>query len=406
MSRAGCGDSCSARMPKPRSHDPADFILMKPTSKTITKAVLAVLALILVLAGVKFLQIRQMMAAGAAFSPPPSTVSSAVVKDEDWAALLSSVGSVAAVQGAVISTELPGVVAQVAFDSGAMVKKDDLLVRLDTSAEEAQLKSADADTELARADLERTKDLAARKVVSKAELDAAEGKFKQKTAMTENMRAVIAKKTIRAPFDGAAGIREVNVGQMIKEGAEIVPLQSLDPVYVNFAVPQQHVAQLSPGLEVRVTTDAVPGHTFVGKLTAVNSMVDPATRNVTLQATLENPKHVLRPGMFANVNVVLPEKHTALVIPGTAVAYAPYGDSVFVIEKKKDEKTGKESQIIRQQFIRVGEARGDFVSITKGLKAGETVVSTGVFKLRNGMAVTINNDFAPKPELNPKPADT
>ncbi len=388
-------------MPRPRSHDQADSIFMK-----IIKAIFAVILLVLLLAGVKALQIRQMMAAGKAGGPPPSTVTSVVVKEEDWAPLLSSVGSVAAVQGAVISTELPGVVAEVAFDSGAMVKKNDLLVRLDTSAEEAQLKSADADTELARADLERTKDLAARKVVSKAELDAAEGKFKQKTAMTENMRAVIAKKTIRAPFDGAAGIREVNVGQMIKEGTEIVPLQSLDPVYVNFALPQQHVAQLSAGLEVRVTTDAVPGRIFVGKLTAVNSMVDPATRNVTLQATLENPKHVLRPGMFAKVDVVLPEKHSALVVPGTAISYAPYGDSVFVIEKKKDEKTGKESQVIRQQFVRVGEARGDFVSITKGLEAGETVVGTGVFKLRNGMAVTINNDLAPKPELNPKPADT
>ena len=334
------------------------------------------------------------------------TVTSAVVKAEDWAPTLSAVGSISAVQGAMISTELPGVVAEVGFESGAMVKKNSLLVKLDTSAEEAQLQSADADTELARADLERAKDLSVRKVVSKAELDAAEAKFKQKTAMTENMRAMIAKKTIRAPFDGAAGIRTVNVGQMIKEGAEVVPLQSLDPVYFNFALPQQHFAKLSQGLEIRVTTDAVPGRVFTGKLTAVNSMVDVATRNVTVQATLDNPDHVLRPGMFAKVEVVLPQKESALVIPGSAISYAPFGDSVYVIEKKKDPKTGKESQTIRQQFVRVGEARGDFVSITNGLKAGDTVVGTGVFKLRNGMAVTINNDLAPKPQVNPTPADS
>jgi len=310
------------------------------------------------------------------------------------------------VQGAMISTELPGTVAEVAFESGAMVQKGDLLVQLDTSAEEAQLRSADADTELARADVERARDLTARKVISKAELDAAEAKFKQKSAMTENMRAMIAKKTIRAPFDGAAGIRAVNVGQMINAGQQVVPLQALDPVYVDFALPQQRLAELSNGLEVRVTTDAFPEQEFRGKLTAINSAVDMATRNVSLQATLPNPDHSLRPGMFAKVAVALPQKNPVLVIPATAVSYAPYGDSVFVIEKKKDEKTKQEMQLIRQQFVRLGETRGDFVTVTNGLKAGETVVSSGVFKLRNGMPVVINNELAPKPELSPKPAQT
>jgi membrane fusion protein, multidrug efflux system len=171
-------------------------------------------------------------------------------------------------------------------------------------------------------------------------------------------------------------------------------------------LPQQHLGKLSPGLEVRVTTDALPGRVFAGKLTAINSMVDASTRNVMLQATLENPDHALRPGMFAKVEVTLPDKHKALVIPGSAISYAPFGDSVFVIEKAKDEKTGKESQKIRQQFVRVGESRGDLVAITEGLKAGEIVVSTGVFKLRNGMAVTINNNLAPKPQANPNPVDS
>jgi membrane fusion protein (multidrug efflux system) len=220
------------------------------------------------------------------------------------------------------------------------------------------------------------------------------------------MRSMIAKKTVRAPFDGQLGIRQVNIGEMINAGQQVVALTSLDPVFVDFSLPQQRLSQLTPGLEVRVHSDAAPGREFRGKLTAINSMVDTVTRNVQVQATLENSDHALRPGIFAKVDVILPQKERTLILPGTAIAYAPYGDSVFVIEKKTDEKTKKQTEVIRQQFVRVGEARGDFVSITNGLKAGETVVATGVFKLRNGMAVTINNDLAPKPEINPTPADT
>src|SRR5256712_752296 len=218
--------------------------------------------------------------------------------------------------------------------------------------------------------------------------------------------SVQVKEEDRAPFDGQLGIRQVNVGQMIKEGQQVVALTALDPLYVDFALPQQDLAKLSNDLEVRVLSDAIPGREFKGKLTAINSMVDSVTRNVTLQATLENPDHALHPGMFGKIEVVLPEKHKTLVVPGSAISYAPFGDSVFVIEKKKDPKTGKESQAIRQQFVRVGEARGDFVSITDGLKPNETVVSTGVFKLRNGMPVTIDNTLAPKPQVNPTPVDS
>ena len=367
--------------------------------------VFAVLCLFSVLADIKAIQFK-MASGGGAGGMPPTTVTSVEVKQENWPPLLSAIGSVSAVQGATISSELPGTVADVGFESGAVVKKGALLVRFDTSAEEAQLRSADADTELAKADLERARDLAARKVISKAELDTAESKFKQKSAMTENMRAIIAKKTMQAPFDGIAGIRMVNIGQMVKAGDQIVPLQSLDPVYVDFALPQQRLAELSTGLEVNMHTDAFPGRVFHGTLTAINSAVDVATRNVTLQATFPNSDHMLRPGMFAKVDVVLPRKEPVLAIPATAIAYAPYGDSVFVIEKKKDEKSGKESQVIRQQFIRTGETRGDFVTVTQGLNAGETVVSSGVFKLRNGMPVVINNELAPKPELSPVPAQT
>jgi membrane fusion protein (multidrug efflux system) len=367
-------------------------------------AVGGLIALIVLIVGIKGLQIGKMMSTPRVM--PPTTVSSATVKEEDWAPTLSAVGSISAVQGAVVSSELGGVVSQIAFENGGTAKKGDLLVQLDASAEEAQLKSAEADLGLARADLQRSRDLVGRKVISKAEIDAAESKFKQKEGSVEQMRSMIAKKTVRAPFDGQLGIRQVNVGQMINVGQQVVPLTSLDPVFADFALPQQYLGKLTPGLEVHVTTDALPGRVFDGKITAINSMVDSSTRNVTLQATLQNPDHVLRPGMFAKAQVTLPEKHKTLVVPGSAISYAPFGDSVFVIEKKKDEKTGKESQVIRQQFVRVGEARGDLVAITQGLKAGDTVVSTGVFKLRNGMTVTINNDLAPNPQLNPHPIDS
>ncbi len=377
---------------------------VKSTRKLVIKASLAVLGLFLILAGIKAFQIVTMVTTK--HPVPVETVTSALVKEEDWAPVLLSVGSISAVQGAVVSAELAGTVSEIKFQNGGVAKKGDVLVKLDASSEEAQLHTAEADLELARRDLERSRDLASRKVISKAELDAAESKFKQKQGAVDNMRAMIAKKEVRAPFDGQLGIRQVNVGQMINSGQAVVPLQSIDPVYVDFAMPQQRLPQLAPGVEVRVKSDAIGGKDFVGKLTAINSTVDPVTRNVSLQATLANPDGLLRPGMFAKVDVILPEKSKALVIPGSAISYAPFGDSVFVIEKKKDEKTGKESQIIRQQFVRVGEARGDLVSITTGVKAGETVVGTGVFKLRNGMAVTINNDLAPKPQVNPTPVDS
>jgi membrane fusion protein (multidrug efflux system) len=378
---------------------------MKRIPRNAVVAAIGVLAVFALLAGIKVLQIGKMMAAGGG-GMPPTTVTSAEVKEENWPPILSAVGSVSAVQGAVVSTELPGTVAEVAFQSGVTVKKGDVLVRLDASAEEAQFRSAQADLQLARNDLQRSRDLAGRKVISKAELDATESKFKQKEASVDQMRSMIEKKTSRAPFDGLAGIRLVNVGQVVKEGTQIVSVQALDPIYVDFALPEKTVPQLHAGLDVHVRTDASPGREFIGKLTALNSSVDMATRNVTLQATLENRDQALKPGMFAKVDVVLPETKPVLAIPATAIAYAPYGDSVFVIEKKKDSKSGKESQVIRQQFIRTGETRGDFVTVTQGLKAGETIVSSGAFKLRNGMPVVINNELAPKPQLSPSPAQT
>ena len=394
-------------------HDVAKPISKVPTQSTARprrrwRSVVLALCLLIAIGGfvfgIKVLQIGKMMSTPMVM--PPTTVSSAVVKEEDWAPTLSAIGSVSAVQGAVVSTELGGVVAEIDFQNGGVAKKGDVLMRLDSSAEEAQLRTAEADLELARANLERIRNLAAQKVVSKQELDAAQSTFGQKQGAVDNMRAFITKKQVRAPFDGMLGIRQVNVGQMINSGQQVVQLTALDKVYVDLALPQQTLPELATGYEARIHADALPGHEFKGEVSAINSMVDPVTRNVGVQATLENPDHALHPGMFVKIDVILPQKSKTLVIPGSAVSYAPYGNSVFVIDKTKDPKTGKESQSLRQAFVRIGEARGDFVAVTEGLKAGDVVVSTGVFKLRNGMPVVINNDLAPKPQLNPKPVDS
>src|SRR5437867_1437103 len=276
---------------------------VKSTRKMVIKALLAVGALVLVICGIKAMQIVTMVTTKPPM--PVATVTSAPVKEEDWAPMLSAVGAVSAVQGAMVSNELAGTVSEIMFQNGGVAKKGDVIVKLDASQEEALLRSAEAEVELSRADLERTRGLATKKVVSNSDLDAAESKFRRLTAVVDQMRSNIRKKTIVAPFDGQLGIRQVNVGQMINSGQPVVPLQSLDPVFADFALPQQHFAKLSAGLEIRVTTDAVPGRIFNGKLTAVNSMVDVATRNVSVQATLANPDHALRPSMFAKVGVVL-----------------------------------------------------------------------------------------------------
>lgn len=382
---------------------------MNPTQRprrAVLKVVLGLLGIFLVLAGIKALQIFTLVSSGKKMTPPPMTVTSAKVEQADWEPVLTAVGSVSPVQGATIGAELAGTVREVSFQNGAVVKKGDVLLKLDASAEQAQLRSAEAEIALAKSDLDRARDLSARTVISRAEYDAAQSKFMQKQAAVDNMRSMIDKKEIHAPFDGVAGIRTVNTGQMVKVGDPLVSLQTLDHVFVDFSMPQQQIGELTAGLPVKVTTDAVPGREFEGKLTAVNSAVDPVNRNVTLQATLDNADHALRAGMFARVKVFLPQKNPILYIPATAVAYAPYGNSVYIIEKQHDDKTKQDNLTIRQQFVRTGETRGDFVAVTEGLKQGDQVVSTGVFKLRNGLNVVVDNTLAPKPEMAPRPTDS
>ena len=377
----------------------------KRTRGAVFKVVVGLVAVFLLIAGIKVWQIMTLVSTSQKMTPPPTTVTGVPVQKADWQPTLTAVGSINAVQGAMISAELAGTVSAINFQSGTSVKKGDVLLKLDASAEQAQLRSAKADAELAKADFERARDLANRKVISAAELDAASSKYAQKQAAVENIQSVIDKKEIRAPFDGAAGIRTVNPGQMVNVGHSLVSLQALDQVFVDFALPQQQLAEVKPDLAVKLTTDAIPGREFDGKLTAINSSIDPVTRNVSLQATVDNADHALRPGMFGRVKVFLPQSKPTLFIPATAVSYAPFGNSVFVIEKKHDDKTGKDSLVLRQQFIRTGETRGDFVAVIEGLKEGDQVVGTGVFKLRNGMDVVVDNTLQPKAEMNPKPAD-
>jgi membrane fusion protein (multidrug efflux system) len=375
-------------------------------TKKIILTIVGLLCLVGALAGLKLLQFQTMAAQGAKFVPPPETVTTAEVKADRWQPVLTAIGSVAAVQGVTVGAETSGTVKNIAFESGATVKAGEVLVELDTAIEQAQLRSAAASADLARANLERARDLRTKNLVSAADFDAAEAQAKQTLAQVDNLRAVLAKKTVRAPFAGRLGIRQVNLGQFLDNGAAIVSLQSLDPVYVDFALPQRFLAQLRSGMTVRVTTDAFPQQTFAGQLTAISPEVDSVTRNVRLQATLANPGGRLQPGMYVEVTVVLPDTEPVLLIPATAVLYAPYGDSVFVLEDKKDEKTGAVGQVLNQKFVRLGPARGDFVVVASGLEAGQTVASTGVFKLRNGMSVVVDNTLAPRPQLAPRPPNS
>ena len=371
--------------------------------KRILLALLGVLIVAGLLAGIKALQISKMIDQGKAFVPPPETVTAYQVQPQAWVDELAAVGSLTAVQGVTVSAETPGKIVAIAFEPGSSVRAGDLLLRQDTSTEEARLAGAEAEVVLTQATLERDRALLAEHAVAQAEYDSALAAHSQAMADVAQLRTVIAKKTVRAPFTGKLGIRLVNLGQMLKEGEPIVSLQTIDPIFADFSLPQQALSQLTTGIAVRITTDAYPGETFGGKITAINAEVDAATRNIRLQATVTNPQEKLLPGMFVRVAVVLPGSAEVLAIPATAVLYAPYGDSVYVIEEHQDEKTGQTGKVLRQQFIRLGEKRGDFVAVVSGLKGDETVVSTGAFKLRNGQAVVIDNRLAPTFSLEPKP---
>jgi membrane fusion protein (multidrug efflux system) len=357
-----------------------------------------------VLAGTKASQIGTMMKAGGAMGPPPTAVASAKVQETVWASRRTAVGSLVAVRGVTLAAELPGLVREIHFESGAAVRAGATLVRLDASGEEAQLAAAQADASLAQLSLERAIELRRGDAIAQADLDAAEARAKQAEAVVASLRATIAKKSIRAPFDGRISIRQVELGQVVAPGTPVASLQSVSPIHAEFWLPQQALSDLKVGQRARVTVDTFPGDAWEGSVTTINPEVDVTTRNVRVRATFDNPGGRLRPGMFASVEVAGAEQRKALVIPATAVIFAPYGDSVFVIEEKNLTPGGR-TPVVRQEFVRLGERRGDFVAVTSGLSLGDTVVAAGAFKLRNGMTVALNDALAPKAEVAPKPVD-
>jgi membrane fusion protein (multidrug efflux system) len=375
---------------------------MKRNKKPILTAVGVIVLLVLVLGGIKASQIRAMIATGEAFVPPPQAVTTAEVIEVSWKSELTAVGSVVAVQGVTVASEVPGTITEIAFKSGQMVEKGDLLVRLDTSIERAQLASAVASAKLADIDYQRKKNLPPSAAVSAADVDAAAAKAAQAAADVANFKAVIARKTIRAPFSGRVGIRDVDLGEVLQPGTPIVSLQSSNPIYVDFSLPQQVLSLIEPGHTATISTAGFPDRTWEGTVEVIDTEVDIGTRNFDVRAIVANPDGKLRTGMFVDVTVVQPEARELLAIPASAVLFAPYGDSVYVIKEQQSE-SGEKQQIAEQVFVRLGERRGDLVAVSSGLAVGDVVVSTGAFKLQSGMAVTIRNDLAPEIRTDPNP---
>jgi membrane fusion protein (multidrug efflux system) len=354
---------------------------------------------------VKVRQIQDAMAQAAAQQQPPEAVTTVVAQLQKWPEAIRAIGAVAAVQGVSVSADLPGIVEQIAFESGGGVRQGDLLVQLDTKQEQAQLAAAEAARDLARLNFERMRGLVDEGAITRADYDRAEAEQKQTEARVQEIRAIIDRKTIRAPFSGVLGLRQVNLGQYLSGGQAVVSLQSFDPIYVNFSVPQQETARMLIGRNVRVTLDDPDAAEFPGRITAINATVDEATRNIQVQATLANPKGVLRPGMFVQTQVLVGSSAPVITVPASSISYAPYGDSVFVVADMKNED-GQSYRGVRQQIVKLGASRGDQVAILSGVKPGEEVVTSGVFKLRNGAAVLVNNSIQPGNKPAPKPEDS
>lgn len=381
---------------------------MKKTLGWLALGVLIVLPIAGGIVGTKILQSRTVAAAAAGLVMPPEPVNVAEVLERRWQPRVAAVGTVMAFQGTVVSSEADGVVREIRFEAGALVQAGEELVLLDADAERAQLRAAEAAAELAGLQFERAQGLIGSRAISQAELDLADASLKQARAEVDGIRALIAKKTVRAPFTGRLGIRRISIGQYLEKGSPLVSLQSLDPVYVEFSLPQQRLGELAQGLRVAVSSDAYPEQPFAGVITAVDPEVDHATRNVRVQATLPNPGNRLLPGMFVAVDMILARSETVRFIPATAVLHAPFGDTVFVVEEGEGEAgaDGVRPLVLRQQLVRLGARQGDFVAVTEGVRAGERVVATGAFKLRPGMAVVIDNTLAPTFTFAPKPRNS
>ena len=373
----------------------------------IKRMILMLSVMTVFLAALGFIKFRQFQAAAgqaAAFQPPPEAVTTVVAQEEEWPVNLSAIGTTAPVQGVTVSADLPGIVDRIRFESGRTVREGDVLVELDTRQEEAQLAAVEAERDLARVNFERMEGLVVDGAISRADYDQAAAERKQTEARVGEIRAAIERKTIRAPFSGILGIRQVHLGQYLSAGDPVVPLQSRDPIYVNFGVPQQDAGQLRVGRRVRITADDLPGVALAGRVTAIDSIVDEETRNVKVQATLANRNGRLRPGMFVQVEATVGASRPVVALPASAISYAPYGDSVFVVADMKDPGGGA-YRGVRQQFVKLGSTRGDQMAVISGVNPGDEVVTSGLFKLRNGAAVQVNNKITPTNNPAPRPEE-
>jgi membrane fusion protein, multidrug efflux system len=371
------------------------------------KRMLLMLAVVVIaITSLGYFKTKQIQAAVKAhsFSPPPEAITTIVAKQENWPSTMSVVGTTVAIHGVTVSADLPGTVAQISFDSGRSVQAGEVLAELDTRQERAQLAATEAQRDLAKINHARMQQLVNEGVISRQDYDKAMAEQKQTEANVAEIRATIARKTIRAPFAGVLGIRQANLGQYLAAGNPIVSLQSLNPIYVNFSVPQQELSQMRPGRTIHFTSDSLPGIEFTGRINALESVVDPATRNLQVQATVNNPGGKLRPGMFVQVAVGVGEQRAIIPLPASAISYAPFGDSVYVVADLTSPE-GKSYRGVRQQFVKVEGARGDQVGVVSGIKPGEEIVTSGVFKLRNGAAVAVNNKVQPGNNPAPRPED-
>jgi membrane fusion protein (multidrug efflux system) len=374
-------------------------------AKRMVLMLVIMLALVGGLGFVKFKQVEAAIEQGKNFKIPPTAVTTVVVKKETWPSTLSVIGTAEAIQGVTVSADLPGTIDRIHFESGQWVKEGDILVELDIRQERAQLASLEAQRDLAKINYGRSQELVKQGVIARQEFDNATAQQKATEAQVGDIKAAIARKTIHAPFSGVLGIRQVSLGQYLAAGQAIVSLQTMSPIYVNFGVPQQKTGKVIPGHVLRVTSNDLPGMAFTGRITALDSVINEQTRNIQVQCMVTNKGNKLRPGMFVQVELPMGSPRDVMPLPASAINYAPYGDSVFVVSDMKDPK-GNSYRGVRQQVVRIEGSRGDQVAIVSGLKPGDEIVSSGVFKLRNGAPVVVNNTVKPDNNAAPKPEDS
>jgi membrane fusion protein, multidrug efflux system len=374
-------------------------------AKRMVLMLVVMLALVGGLGFIKYKQVEAAIAAGANFQMPPTAVTTVVVKKETWPSTMAVIGTAAAIQGVTVSADLPGTIDKIHFESGEWIKEGQILVELDTRQERAQLASLEAQRDLAGINYGRAQELVKEGVIAKQEFDNASAQQKATEAQVGDIKAAIARKTIRAPFSGVLGIRQVSLGQYLAAGQAIVSLQTLSPIYVNFGVPQQDSGKMVAGHVLRVTSADAPGMNFTGRIIALDSVINEQTRNIQVQAVVTNKDNKLRPGMFVQVELPMGSPREVIPLPASAINYAPYGDSVYVITNMTDPK-GRPYRGVRQQVVKVEGSRGDQVAVVSGLNPGDEVVSSGVFKLRNGAPVQVNNAVKPNNSTNPNPQES